>query len=182
MIHGILAIQGDYYAHGRVYDKLGLKYIYIKTPRELEQVDSLIIPGGESTTVSKLSRSIGMWEDLKKFNRPVLGTCTGIILMAGKIENPPEKGLGLLDITILRNAYGSQINSFTDTGHYLPDNREIEMVFIRAPKIKDIGDGVEIIAELKGEPVGVRQGKRIGLAFHPELSDYDIFHELLTGL
>ena len=181
MTHGILALQGDYFAHGRVYERLGFKYMYVRTPEELGRVDSLVIPGGESTTIRKLAKSIGLWEILKSFDKPVLGTCTGIILLAKKIEHPKEEGLGLMDVSILRNAYGAQINSFTDTGIYLDNNSKIEMVFIRAPKIRTIGNGVEIIAELNGEPVGIRQGNRIGLTFHPELLDNYTFHQLLTG-
>jgi 5'-phosphate synthase pdxT subunit len=171
MTDGILALQGDYFAHGRVLDRLGRKHIYVKTPQELAQVNSLIIPGGESTTIRKLAKSNGLWDSLKKFDRPIIGTCTGVILMAQKIENPPEEGLGLLDVTIARNAYGAQINSFTDDGEFVPANKTIEMVFIRAPKIIRTGNEVEVIANHKYEPVGVRQGKLVGLTFHPELSD-----------
>jgi len=182
MTHGILALQGDYFAHGRALDKLGHKYIYVKTPQELAKVDSLIIPGGESTTMRKLAKSIGLWDKLKEFNKPIMGTCTGIILLASEIDCPPEEGLRLLDVTILRNAYGSQINSFSTSGDYLPEKNIIEMVFIRAPKISRIGKQVEIIAQLDGEPVGVKQGSIIGLTFHPELSDDLTLHRMFCDL
>ncbi len=182
MTHGILALQGDYYAHGRVYDKLGLKYLYVKKPDELERVDTLVIPGGESTTIRKLARSIGLWDMLKEFDRPMMGTCTGIILMAHEIENDDEETLDHLDITVSRNAYGSQINSATQTGIYLPDNNEIEMVFIRAPRIIETGDRADVIARYQGETVAVRQGNKIGLTFHPELSDISLFHKILTDI
>jgi len=182
MTDGILALQGDYFAHGRVLDRLGRKHIYVKTPTELAGVDSLIIPGGESTTIRKLAKSNCLWEALQKFDRPIMGTCTGIILLARQIENPPEEGLGLLDITITRNAYGAQINSFTDNGEFVPSNKKIEMVFIRAPKISQIGEGVEVIARLHGETVGVRQGKLVGLTFHPELADDLALHKYFFAL
>ncbi len=143
----------------------------MKTPDELRQVDSVIIPGGESTTMKKLAKENGLWNLLKQFDGPILGTCAGIILLALKSQNPIEENLGRLNITVMRNAYGSQINSFSDTGRLLPDGEKVEMVFIRAPRIVDIGTEVEVIAEYKGEPVGVRQHNILGFTFHPELSD-----------
>ena len=189
---GILALQGDYFAHGRVLDKLGRKYVYVKTPQELSVVSSLIIPGGESSTIKKLAITGGLWEPLKKFNGPILGTCAGIILLASKVINPDDESLNRLDITISRNAYGSQINSFVSTGS-LRDGNQVEMVFIRAPKIIEVGSEVEIIAKLtnlqqavkhrhKHEPVGVRQGNVIGLTYHPELSDDISIYEYFYGL
>jgi 5'-phosphate synthase pdxT subunit len=182
MTYGILALQGDYYAHGRVLDRLGHKYIYVKTPADLDRTDGLIIPGGESTTMRKLAKSVGLWEKLKTYGKPIMGTCTGIILIAKHIENPPEEGLNLLDITVNRNAYGSQINSFTAIGDYVPESTPLEMVFIRAPKIESIGNGVEIIARLDNEPVGVRKGNIIGLTFHPELTDDLTLHRMFCDL
>lgn len=182
MTTGILALQGDYFAHGRVLERLGQKYLYIKNPQDLAQSDRLIIPGGESTTMRKLAKAIGLWNEMESFKGPMMGTCTGIILLAKKIEDPPEEALAKLDITISRNAYGSQINSFCADGDYLPDKRKIEMVFIRAPKITAVGKNVEVIAKLNGEPVGVRQKNVLGLTFHPELSDYVTLHELFLGM
>jgi len=182
MITGILALQGDYFAHGRVLDKLGRKYLYVRNPADLAKSDRLIIPGGESTTIRKLAKTIGLWDALKKYDRPIMGTCTGIILLAKKIENPPEEALGKLDITISRNAYGSQIDSFTASGEYLLEKRTIEMVFIRAPKITAVGKDVEIIAKQNGDTVGVVQSNLLGLTFHPELSDYTTLHELFLSL
>ena len=182
MTTGILALQGDYFAHGRVLDKLGRKYLYVKNPDDLAKTARLIIPGGESTTIRKLAKSVGLWDELKKYGRPIMGTCTGIILLAKKIVNPAEEALGKLDITISRNAYGSQIDSFTSIGEYLPDKRTIEMVFIRAPKITAVGKDVEIIAKQNGDTVGVVQGNLLGLTFHPELSGYTTLHELFLSL
>ncbi|NLI15935.1 MAG: pyridoxal 5'-phosphate synthase glutaminase subunit PdxT [candidate division Zixibacteria bacterium] len=178
---GILALQGDYFEHGRVLKKLGHKFIYVKTPEELIQVESLILPGGESTTMRKLAKQNKLWDRLKKFKGPMLGTCAGIILMAKEITGPSEEGLGLLDVTIARNAYGSQINSFTDMGQYIQKKKNIEMVFIRAPQITRIGERCEVIAEYKGQPVGVQQGNLIGLTFHPEISrNYDLIERFLS--
>ena len=177
MTDGILALQGDYRAHGRILDKLGRKHIYVKKPAELEQVDSLIIPGGESTTIRKVAKENGLWEHLKRFDKPILGTCAGIILLADKAVNPYEETLGRLGITISRNAYGSQINSFVSTGNLSSIGKEIEMVFIRAPRIYDIGKGIEVFAEHSGEVVGVRSGNIIGLTFHPELADDTLIYE-----
>jgi pyridoxal 5'-phosphate synthase pdxT subunit len=178
---GVLALQGDYFEHGRVLKKLGHKFIYVKTPDELAQIGSLIIPGGESTTMRKLAKENGLWEKLKKFGGPILGTCAGIILLAKEITDPSEETLGLLDVTIARNAYGSQVNSFDAIGKYIPKNKDIEMVFIRAPQISRVGAGCEIIAEYDGKPVGIKQGKIIGLTFHPELSkNFDIIEQFLA--
>ena len=143
MTDGILALQGDYFAHGRVLNKLGRKYVYVNTPEVLSFVVSLIIPGGESTTIRKLALANRLWEPLKKFDKPILGTCAGIILLAKKIINPPEETLDRLDITISRNAYGSQINSFVSKGRLTQYNKQVELVFIRAPKITHISNGVQ---------------------------------------
>jgi len=178
---GILALQGDYFAHGRVLQKLGRRFIYVRTAEDLKHVDSLIIPGGESTTMRKLAKEDGLWDELKKFDRPILGTCAGIILLAKEIINPSEEGLGLLDVTIERNAYGSQIDSFVAVGQLIPQNKYVDLVFIRAPKISRTGAGVEIIAKHRDETVGVKQGKLIGLTFHPELtSDTSIIRLYLS--
>lgn len=178
---GILALQGDYFEHGRVLKKLGRKLIYVKTPEELAQVGSMILPGGESTTMRKLAKENKLWDKLKRFKGSMLGTCAGIILLAKEITGPSEECLGLLDVTIARNAYGSQVNSFTATGRYIPKKKTIEMVFIRAPQISRIGERCQIIAEYQGQPVGVQQGNIIGLTFHPELSrNYDLIERFLT--
>ncbi|MCD6160840.1 MAG: pyridoxal 5'-phosphate synthase glutaminase subunit PdxT [candidate division Zixibacteria bacterium] len=182
MTDGILALQGDYFAHGRVLDKLGRKYIYVKKPEELNQVSSLIIPGGESTTIRKLAKENGLWELLKRFNGAILGTCAGIILLADKTINPPEETLNRLDVAISRNAYGSQINSFISMGNLPLIGKQIEMVFIRAPKIQDIGNSIEVFAEHNGEVVGVRSGNIIGLTFHPELAEDTVIYEEFFGL
>jgi len=181
MTDGILALQGDYFAHGRVLDKLGRKYVYVKTPDQLNRVDTLIIPGGESTTIRKLALANRLWEPLKNFDKPILGTCAGIILLAKKVINPPEETLLRLDITISRNAYGSQINSFVSEGKLTQYNKQVELVFIRAPRITHIGDGVQIIAEHNGEPVAVEQDNIIGLTYHPELADDTTVYEHFYG-
>jgi len=179
---GILALQGDYFAHGRVLDKLGHEYIYVKTTAELALVGSLIIPGGESTTMRKLAKANGLWDSLKAFKGPILGTCAGLILLARKITNPPEESLNLIDVEICRNGYGSQINSFTAQSDYLPASKKMEAVFIRAPRIISIGSGAEVIVTLKEEPVGVRQNNIIGLTFHPELTADTTLHGLFLDV
>jgi pyridoxal 5'-phosphate synthase pdxT subunit len=177
---GILALQGDYFEHGRVLKKLGHKFIYVKTSDELAQVGSLILPGGESTTMRKLAKENGLWDKLKNFKGSILGTCAGIILLAKEITGQSEDSLGLLDVAIARNAYGSQVNSFDAIGKYIPKDKDIEMVFIRAPQIARVGERCKIIAEYDGKPVGIQQGKIIGLTFHPELSKhFDIIQQFL---
>lgn len=182
MIIGVLSLQGDYFAHGEVLQRLGRRFIYVRNPAQLKQVDALIIPGGESTTIRKMAKENGLWELMRRFDGPMLGTCAGIIILASTIENPIEEGLGKLNINISRNAYGSQINSFATTGKILPDGKEMEMVFIRAPQIVKLGPDVEVVAEHKGQPVGVIQNKIMGLTFHPELSGNPALYEQFFSL
>jgi len=178
---GILALQGDFHAHERALRKLGLKCVFVKTPSQLAEADMLIIPGGESTAISKLARENGLWDAIDRFERPIMGTCAGIILLASKIENPAFEGLGKLNIRVMRNAYGSQYSSFAATGIFNPSNKAIEMVFIRAPRILETGPDVEIVATLDKQPVGARHKNILGLTFHPELSkDIAVYHDFLT--
>ncbi len=178
---GILALQGDFHAHERVLRKLGLKCAFVKTPSQLSEADLLIIPGGESTTISRLARENGLWEAIDRFERPIMGTCAGVILLASKIENPAIEGLGKLNIRIMRNAYGSQYSSFAATGVFDLSNKAIEMVFIRAPRILEIGPDVEVVASLDKQPVGVRRKNILGLTFHPELAkDATVYRDFLS--
>ncbi len=178
---GILALQGDFQAHERILWKLDLKSAYVKTPAQLRDIDLLVIPGGESTTMSKLARENGLWEAIDRFERPILGTCAGAILLASNIENPALRGLGKLNIRIMRNAYGSQYSSFSATGKLISSGRPIEMIFIRAPRILETGADVETIASLEDQPVGVRQKNVVGLAFHPELAkDINDYRDFLA--
>jgi len=171
----VLALQGDFDAHRKRLEELGVKVVLVKKPEQLDHVDGLVIPGGESGTFLKLLGEAGL-EKLKQFvqTKPTFGTCAGAILLANEVENPKQSGLGALDIRIRRNAYGRQIDSSIREGRFVQDRRDqdspLEMVFIRAPKIERVGPGVEVIATEGGNPVAVRQGTAMAATFHPELS------------
>jgi len=183
---GVLALQGDFDAHRRRLEELGAEVVLVRRPEQLDSIDGLVIPGGESGTFLKLLGDAG-FEKLKQFVRlkPTFGTCAGAILLAADVENPEQKGLGALNIRIRRNAYGRQIDSSIRTGKLLNrDHHEspLEMVFIRAPKISHVGDGVEILATEGPDPVVVRQGRAMAATFHPELSDDTRIHQAFLDL
>lgn len=173
---GVLAIQGDFDAHRRRLEQLGAEVIEVRKPEQLDEIDALVIPGGESTTFLKVLGEQG-FEKLKQFvlTRPTFGTCAGAIMLAKQVENPSQRGLGALDVTIRRNAYGRQIDSFIGTGTAVAELEAgagpLEMVFIRAPKFEQVGKDVEVLAKQGDDPVLVRQGKVMASTFHPELSD-----------
>ena len=178
---GVLALQGDFDAHRRRLEELGAEVVLIKKAEQLDEIDGLIIPGGESGTFLKLLGEAG-FEKLKAFVRlkPTFGTCAGAILLAKDVENPTQSGLGAIDISIRRNAYGRQIDSSIREGRLVLGNSggsPLEMVFIRAPKIERVGPGVEVIATEGTDPVAVRQGRVMASTFHPELSDDTRIHE-----
>jgi 5'-phosphate synthase pdxT subunit len=175
---GVLALQGDFDAHRRRLEELGAEVVLIKKPEQLNEIDGLVIPGGESGTFLKLLGEEGLAK-LKDFVRakPTFGTCAGCILLATEVENPKQAGLGALDITVRRNAYGRQIDSSIREGRFLDDDVSIEMVFIRAPRIERVGAGVEVIATEGNDPVLVRKGKTLAATFHPELSDDRRIHK-----
>ena len=183
---GVLALQGDFDAHRKRLEELGAEVVLVKKPEQLDEVDGLIIPGGESGTFLKLLGEAG-FEKLKQFVRmkPTFGTCAGAILLASEVENPKQTGLGVLDIRIRRNAYGRQIDSSIREGK-LVDGKSgessMEMVFIRAPKIARIGQGVKVIATEGSDPVAVRQGTVMAATFHPELSDDTRVHRAFLDL
>ncbi|MGH9778929.1 MAG: pyridoxal 5'-phosphate synthase glutaminase subunit PdxT [Candidatus Acidiferrales bacterium] len=176
---GILALQGDFEAHAAVLERLGVEWTYVKRPAELATVDALIIPGGESTTFLKFLERDGFLEELRRFGRekPVFGTCAGAILMAKEATNPPQASLGLIDVTVERNAYGRQVQSAVRHGHSRLNGGEMEMVFIRAPVIRRVGPGVRVLAECDGLPVAVEQGACLIATFHPELTRDTTLHE-----
>jgi 5'-phosphate synthase pdxT subunit len=178
---GVLALQGDFDAHRRRLEELGADVVLVKKPEQLDEIDGLIIPGGESGTFLKLLGEAG-FEKLKEFVRlkPTFGTCAGAILLATEVENPYQVGLGALDIGIRRNAYGRQIDSSIREGKL--GSEPIEMVFIRAPKIERVGPGVEVIATEGRDPVAVRQGRVMAATFHPELSDDTRVHQAFLDL
>ena len=194
---GVLALQGDFDAHRRRLEELGAQVVLVRKPEQLDEIDGLVIPGGESSTFLKLLGEKGL-EKLNQFvhAKPTFGTCAGAILLAAEVENPKQTGLGALDIRIRRNAYGRQIDSSIREGKFLahkngggsrdaenPD-APLEMVFIRAPRIERVGPGVEVIAtEGKNEePVAVRQGRVMAATFHPELSDDTRVHQAFLDL
>ncbi|HLX84793.1 MAG TPA: pyridoxal 5'-phosphate synthase glutaminase subunit PdxT [Terriglobales bacterium] len=178
---GVLALQGDFDAHRRRLEELGAEVVLVKKPEQLDDIDGLVIPGGESGTFLKLLGEAG-FAKLRDFvhEKPTFGTCAGAILLASEVENPKQAGLGALDITVRRNAYGRQIDSSIREGQFL--NQPIEMVFIRAPRIERTGAGVEIVATEGKDPVLVRKGKTLAATFHPELSDDTRVHKYFLDL
>jgi pyridoxal 5'-phosphate synthase pdxT subunit len=173
---GVLALQGDFAAHGKVLDELGVEWQLVKTPSALAQVQGLIIPGGESTTLLKLMAPIAMRPALERFHaeeRPIFGTCAGLILLAQETIRPQQESLGFINIVAERNAYGRQIDSFIDLGKPLVEDlgpAPLEMVFIRAPKIAVLRAGVTALAMWKDEIVLARQESVLVSSFHPELT------------
>jgi 5'-phosphate synthase pdxT subunit len=178
---GVLALQGDFDAHRRRLEEIGAEVVLVRKPEQLDELDGLIIPGGESGTFLKLLGEDG-FAKLQDFVRvkPTFGTCAGCILLATEVENPKQAGLGALDITVRRNAYGRQIDSSIREGRFLDE--PIEMVFIRAPKIERVGSGVEVIATQGQDAVLVRRGKTLAATFHPELSDDRRIHQYFMDL
>jgi 5'-phosphate synthase pdxT subunit len=179
---GLLALQGDYEMHRQAVAALKHETTEVRTPAELERVDCLIIPGGESTTMRKLMEPDSLHEAIVEFARThsVMGTCAGLVLLGRETTGPePDAMLGLLDCDTIRNGYGRQYYSFRHPGEIALRNgsRPYEMVFIRAPKITRIGGGVEVLGRLGDEPTMVRQGNILAMTFHPELSGDGAIHE-----
>src|SRR5450631_2791437 len=180
---GVLALQGDFDAHRKRLEELGAEVVLVRRPEQLDEIDGLIIPGGESGTFIKLLGEAG-FEKLRAFVRlkPTFGTCAGAILLANEVENPKQTGLGAIDIGIRRNAYGRQIDSSIREGEFR--GSPIEMVFIRAPKISRLGAGVEVLATegKEKDPVVVRQGSTMAATFHPELTADPRIHQTFLDL
>jgi 5'-phosphate synthase pdxT subunit len=178
---GVLALQGDFALHARALERCGAQPVEVRKPEQLAGLDGLVIPGGESTTLLKLMDEWGFVPALEKFHgdgKPIFGTCAGLILLARGVESPRQLSLGLIDVDVERNAYGRQRESFeargtvTLRGHEAP----VEMVFIRAPRIRRTGTGVETLARHGGEPVMAREGTVLVATFHPELTDDPTVH------
>jgi 5'-phosphate synthase pdxT subunit len=170
---GVLSLQGDFERHGVALAALGAEPVRVTQPAHLEGLAALIVPGGESTTMLRLLEATGLRAPLEAFvrTRPVLGTCAGLVLLAREAGTLPAPTLGLLDIAVERNAYGRQIDSFSRAIEIPAVGGAFDAVFIRAPRIRDVGPGVEVVARAAdGEPVAVRAGRIAGLAFHPELT------------
>jgi pyridoxal 5'-phosphate synthase pdxT subunit len=170
---GVLALQGGFEAHAKVLRRLGAAVREVRTPADLQDLDGLVIPGGESTTIGLGVEREGLGEPLIEFarsGRPVLGTCAGMIML-------DREHLGVLDIGVRRNAFGRQLASFEAELSF--NGTPIDAVFIRAPWVEDVGTEVEVLAEVDGHPVAVRQGNVLAVAFHPELSDATVLHQWL---
>jgi pyridoxal 5'-phosphate synthase pdxT subunit len=177
---GILAVQGDFEMHSKALERLGAAWKLVKEPRDLEGVAGLIMPGGESTTMLKFFNEEGLGKAVKDFaakDKPIFGTCAGAILLAKEVTNPPQESLSLLDISIERNAYGRQIDSSVARGA-CPEiaDHPVEMVFIRAPIIRRVGEGVRVLGRSGGLPVLVEQGAILAATFHPELTQDETVH------
>lgn len=199
---GVLAMQGGYLAHGRMLEeRLRIRTQMVRTGADLEQVDALILPGGESTTIIKLLMRIGLDEAIRQrvhAGMPIYGTCAGMILLAKKVQDRPEQPtLALMDIAVERNAFGSQVNSFesdvnlaiTPLEPLLPElkdapdpNSSVRGVFIRAPYVTEIGEEVEVLGKFDDKIIAVRQKNRLATAFHPELTSDSQVHEFFINI
>jgi 5'-phosphate synthase pdxT subunit len=180
---GVLSLQGDFARHRASLEALGVEGVRVTLPRDLEGLDAMVVPGGESTTMMQLLEATGLRRPLEAFvrSRPVMGTCAGVILLARDGSPLPAPPLDVLDVTVERNAYGRQIDSFSAEVEPAVFEGSFHGVFIRAPRIRRVGPGVEVVAWLKprgrvAEPVGVRSGRAVGLCFHPELTTDLRFH------
>jgi len=186
---GVLALQGDFEAHQKALVAVGAETVQVRTAADLDIIDGLIIPGGESTTMLKLLRLENLLEPLRQFGQrcPIFGTCAGAILLATEVSAPPQESLGLMDLAIERNAYGRQLDS--RVVNLAPDHPfseragsgELEAVFIRAPIIRRTGDGVTVLVRYQGDPVLVEQGRHMAATFHPELTGDPRVHKLFLG-
>jgi 5'-phosphate synthase pdxT subunit len=172
---GVLALQGAFAKHLEVLDRLGVEGVEIRQPEQLDGIDGLIIPGGETTTMVKLMKSEGWFGRMRDFgvDHPVMGTCAGMVLMGQEVDDPRVEPFGWMPIKVHRNAYGSQVNSFRDTGcvEEMTGAPEMEMVFIRAPRFEAVSDDLKHLGMCRGESVMVRWGHFLALAFHPELTE-----------
>jgi pyridoxal 5'-phosphate synthase pdxT subunit len=169
---GVLALQGDFREHAAVLEELGASPVLVRSPEELTAVDCLAIPGGESTTIGRLARLHGLVEPIRErasAGMPVFGTCAGMIVMATEVTGG-EPLLSVLDIRVARNAYGRQVDSFEADVPLRDDDESVRAVFIRAPVVEEVGEGVEVLAELEGRPIVVEEGHLLAAAFHPELA------------
>lgn len=172
---GVLAVQGNFREHVSMLRRLGAEAVEVRKPEELDDLDGLVIPGGESTAIARLVRLYGLEEAIRAFERPLFGTCAGMILL-------DRRHLGLLDLEVSRNAYGRQVASFEADLELAGEEEPLRGIFIRAPRVAEIGPEVDVLAELEGEPVLLRQGRVLVAAFHPELTDDTRVHERFLDL
>ena len=181
---GVLALQGAYDIHAKRLAELGATSRLVRTPEELDGLDGLVIPGGESTTFLKHLERAGFYEVLDEFVRtkPTFGTCAGCILLAKEVKNPPQRSFGVLDVAVERNAYGRQNDSAILNAETKLPGGPMEMVFIRAPRISRIGEGIEVLARRGDDPALVRKGSLLAATFHPELSNDTRVHQLFLDM
>jgi 5'-phosphate synthase pdxT subunit len=182
---GILAIQGDFCAHATMLRQLGAETGEVRAVADLTGCDGLILPGGESTTQLQFLQEEGLYEAIRKFSNDggaIFGTCAGAILLATHVENPPQDSLKLLDMTVLRNAYGRQLASDVFFGPTTLKKDPLEMVFIRGPIIEKLAPGIKVLAEFDGHPTLVQKGKTLAATFHPELTSDTSVHEYFLKL
>jgi pyridoxal 5'-phosphate synthase pdxT subunit len=180
---GVLAIQGDFAAHTRMLERMDVESVEVRRSEDLEEIDGLIMPGGESTTMLKFVSEEGLAEPIRNLahrGKPIFGTCAGAILLAREVTGPAQPSLGLIDITVERNAYGRQVDSFVGEAETDIEGGPLESVFIRAPRIIRLGPRVETLARIGGEPVLVREGNILVATFHPELSNDQRVHRLFV--
>jgi len=182
---GILSIQGDFAAHAAILQKLGAQTIEVRTVADLRKSDALILPGGESTTQLQFLEEEGLFDAIRQFaakGRAIFGTCAGAILLAAHVKNPPQPSLALLEMTILRNAYGRQIASDVFFGPCTLKKDPLEMVFIRGPIIESISPDISVLAKLDGSPTLVQKDHLLAATFHPELTDDPTVHQHFLSL
>jgi 5'-phosphate synthase pdxT subunit len=185
VVVGVLALQGDFAKHLEALDRCGCKTRAVRTPAELQECERLVIPGGESTTLGILLRKAGLDVALRERiseGMPVWGTCMGMILLAKEIEGSDQFRLGVLDVSVSRNAFGSQVHSFEADLWVKGFESPFHAVFIRAPVVTRVGKGVEVLATYEDKVVAVRQGRLLATAFHPELTDDLRFHQMFIGM
>jgi 5'-phosphate synthase pdxT subunit len=177
---GVLALQGDFEAHRNALARAGAEAVEVRTPEELQDVQGLVIPGGESTTMLNLLNTTGLTEPIREFGetKPIFGTCAGAILIAKRVTNPLQDSLGLMDIEVERNAYGRQLDSRVVRLQPEFAGGDVEAVFIRAPIIRSVGAGAKVLMSYNGDPVLVEEGRHMVTTFHPELSTDDRIHRL----
>lgn len=181
---GVLALQGDFREHARAFADAGATPLEVRTPEDFAQVDVLAIPGGESTTISKLARSADLVEPIVEranAGMPILGTCAGMIVMAKRVIGLDEPLFPLVDIEVERNAYGRQVDSFEADLEVQGVDHPVRGVFIRAPVVRDVGDDVEVLGVLEGAPVVLEQRNLVVASFHPELVGESRLHRYLLG-
>ncbi len=172
---GVLALQGAFREHVQVLERLGAEVVEVRLPKELEGLDGLVIPGGESTTIMRLARLYGLDEAIRSYQGAIFGTCAGMIVL-------DREHLGVADLEVDRNAYGRQVRSFEAEVELAGEERPLHGVFIRAPRIRELGDEMEVVGKLDDEPVLVREGRLLLASFHPELTEDPRVHQLFLDM